>query len=210
MDGGLRKQLVRGVERGLEVPVQTGAVQARERERLEIAPAALGRQRALGVARLHEVRLARIGVPDLELRARERRAELRVGLEPVGRQDVDQGADRVAPAADEEVEPVLGDELDREVPFLRGDGVLERLRAHPAGRVPACGARVQDRQLGPQLAPGARAQQLREQTVVAVPLAARVDADHEPVRAFEVGQDVPTGIPADQGIGQLATDAVDQ
>ena len=86
-------------------------------------------------------------------------------------------ADRIALPAHEEVEPVVGDELDREVPLGRRDGVLERLRAHPARGVPARGASVQRGELSRQLALRAGAQQLREQAVVAVPLAARVDPE---------------------------------
>ena len=134
VDGGLGEQLVGRLERGLEVAIQARAVQAGQRQRLEVAAPARGGQRRLGGARLLEVGLARLGVADLEGRARERGAELGVGVQPLRRQRVDEAADRVALAAHEEVEPVLGDELDREVPLARRDGVLERLRAHAGAR----------------------------------------------------------------------------
>ena len=147
-------------------------------------------------------------VADLEGRARQRRGELGVAALALRRQHVDEPADRAALAAHEEVEPVLGDELDREVPVGGRDGVLERLGPHAVRRVPARGAVVQARQLVAQLARGARAQQLREQQVVAEPLAARVDAQDEPVGALQLREDVTARTLSGQRVREIAADAV--
>ncbi len=209
VDGGLGQQLVGRAERGVEVALEARALQARQRHRLQVAAAALGRQPVGGLARVREMLLGGLGVPGLEGGARERRGQLGVAAQPLGRQRVDQRADRVALAAHEQREPVLGDELDGEVPVLRGDGVTQRLRPHPALGVPARRAVVQPRQLGAQLAPRAHPQQLREQAVVAVPLASRVDGQDEPVGAFELGQNVAARTLVGQRVRELAADPVD-
>ena len=106
---------------------------------------------------------------------------------------------------------MLGDELDREVPVARLDGVVERVRAHLARGVPAGGTGVA---AGAAHAASSRVARVRssfgEQPVVAVPLATRVDADDEPVGALEVGQHVVARTLPVQGIRELRGDAVDE
>ncbi len=172
MLGGLGQQLVGDLQRGLEIAVQARLVQARERERLQVAPPPLRRQGVLGREGVLEVHGAGPRVADLEGRAGQRRRELGVVALTLRRKHVDERADRAALAADEQVEPVLGHEFDREVPVGGGDRVVKGLGPHTVRRVPACGPAMQAWQLVPQLARGAGPQQLGEQQVVAEPFAA--------------------------------------
>ena len=67
---------------------------------------------------------------------------------------------------------------------------------------------MQQRQLGAQLTPRTHPQQLREQAVVAVPLAPRVDAENEPVGALELAEDVTTRTLTGERIRKIAADPV--
>ena len=206
--GGLGQQRVRGLQRGLEVALQPGLREAGERPRLQVPAAPRLRHRhLLGVL---EVALGGLGVADVERRARERRGELGVLLEPVRWQLAQQRADGGGVAAHVQVEPVVGDDLHRQVPLVRLDRVPERVDRGAARGVPAGGAGVQLRQLGRQLTFGARAQQLGEQAVVAEPLAVAVHAEDEPVGALERGERVRAVAFAGERVGEAAAHAVDE
>ena len=135
--------------------------------------------------------------------------ELGVGVQALGGQRVDERADRGAVAAHEQLEPVLGGDLDREVPVGGVDRVAQRLGRHAALGVPARGALVEPPQLARQLLARAGAQQLREQAVVAVPLAVRVESEHEPIGALERRQHVRAGTLVGERVGEVGADPVD-
>ena len=88
--------------------------------------------------------------------------------------------------------------------------MLERLRPGAVLGVPARGAGVQPGSSAAELALRARAQQLREQAVVAEPLAARVEPEHEPVGALERRPACRAPeLLAGQRVREVAADAVD-
>ena len=207
---GLREQLVGGLDRALEVAVQPGGGEPGQRHRLQVAAAARSRDargRGLGV---REVQLRRVGVADVERRAGERGGELGVGPQPLGRERGGERPDGGRVAAHVELEPVLGDDLDGEVPVARGQRVLERVEARALVGVPARRARVQLRQLGRDLALGADAHEPREQSVVAEPLPVRVDAQHEPVGALERGERIRPVTVSGHGVGEASAHALDE
>ncbi len=184
--GGLGQQPVRGLQRGLEVTFQPGLRQARERQGLQVSAASRLRHRhLLGVL---EVALGGLGVADVERRARERRGELGVLRESFRWQLAQQRAHGCGVATHVQVEPVIGDDLHRQVPLARLNRVPERVDRGAACGVPPGGAGVQLRQFRRQLTFRARAQELGEQAVVAEPLAVTVHTEDEPVGALEGGE----------------------
>ena len=153
---------------------------------------------------------AGFGVADLEGRAGQRRRELGVVALALIRQHLDERADRAALPAHEEVEPVLGHELDREVPVgpprPRGCRACEPM---PCAAYQRAARSCRRGSSSPSSRARARAQQLREQQVVAEPLAARVHAQHKPVGALQLREDVTARTLSGQRVGQVAADAVD-
>ena len=206
--GGLGQQRVRGLQRGFEVTLQPGLREAGKGPRLQV-PAAprLGHRHLLGVL---QVALGGLGVADVERRARERRGQFGVLLEPVRWELAQQRTDSGGVAAHVQVEPVVGDDLHRQVPLARLHRVPERVDRGAARGVPAGGARVQVRKLRRQLPFGARAQQLGEQAVVAEPLAMTVHTEDEPIGALQGGERVRAVAVAGQRVGEAAAHAVDQ
>ena len=159
--------------------------EAGERHRLQVAAAArLGQRRRPRSACARCARAASVSPTSSAAQASAAASSASCSSRSGGAAST-QPADRGGLAAHEEVEPVLGDDLDREVPVLRLDRVPERVRPAPRAAYQRAARRVQVRQLAAELALGARAQELGEQAVVAEPLAVAVHAEDEPVGALE-------------------------
>ena len=99
---------------------------------------------------------------------------------------------------------MLGDELGGRAPIAGGDRVADGLRDLPLVGEPRGRAPVQRRRGARLLGLQARAQQLGEQVVVAVPLTAAVERDDEQVAAVEVREPRGRAVAAHHGVAQGA------
>ncbi len=129
------------------------------------------------------------------------------GEAPVGRGELrrrDDGLGRLA--AEQEVEPLLGEHVDHagHVPGL--DDVRQGLAPVAVRGEPHRRPGVQPRPQRGRLEAEARAQQLGEQRVVAEPALVAVDRRQEDPGAVEVGEHAPAVVVLGQRVGELAAD----
>ena len=130
--------------------------------------------------------------------ARHRQRGIRAGT--VGRRDHRLGGR----AAEDELEPVVGQQPGGPARGPRRDRVRHRLAPAAVRGEPACGTRVQLRLDPGVLQPQARAQELREQAVVAEPALVAVERGDEHPRALELLQYAGAVVAAGQRVRELA------
>ncbi len=192
----------------LDVDAQARVVQRHGREnhvqRLAGGPGDL----AAGRSRDREVALGVLEVPVLQTAAGDGGRQPRVGGDDVGGQLRHRAAHRGGPAAQEQLEPVLGDQAACLLPVLAGEGVADRGHRLALLGVPARRAAVQEGDLLGVRVAQVRAQQLAEQRVVAVPVALGVGRCHRRPEVLDRRECERGALVAGQGVGQLGADGV--
>ena len=142
----------------------------------------------------------------LQQRARDRQRELGIRLDPLGGQPLDQRLQRADVAADQQVDPPLAGQPGRQVPRLRLDRVEQAACLVAVIGEPRRGAPVQAGDLLGGLAAQLGREQLPEQRVVAIPLAAPVQRREQRTAAGERAQpEVPVAA-AGQRVGEIAVE----
>jgi hypothetical protein len=183
-----------GGARGADVRARTSTQQRGERGDVVLAVGDAGEQ---------QLRAAQLARSEAGARGGDREAAVGRGR-PSGGHD---GVGRLA--AEEEVEPLVGEDVEHPGRGARRDDVRDRLAAAPMVGEPAPRTRVQAAPQPGRLHPQARPQQLGEERVVAIPALVAVDRREEHAGAVQVGERAGAVGAVGQDVGELAAQLVD-
>ena len=165
----------RGRERGRRVPAEASLVEPYGGRRGGELRPALRRHllhRARGAAQMG---LGQLLLAEGEHRGPEGQRQLGAGIDALARHGLENRPQRSHLAVDHEVDPVVDDELRAQIPHAPDGHVTQRRRAIAVRGEPHRGTPVQLLELAAELRAQLRAQQLREERVIAVPRAVLVE-----------------------------------
>ena len=174
-------------------------VQPPERHRLEVAAAPAGRDRGTVALGLGEPCPAALGIAAVEAGAGRDRRQLAVGAHAFRRHAASSASSGLPWPRTNSPNQLSATSSVASSQSSPATACWSASQLSPSRAQPACRAPVQLAHLGPRLARQADPQQLREQRVVAVPGAVRVEPDDEAVRALEGRERVrPAGLAGDR------------
>ncbi len=158
-----------------------------------------------------QVALSALQVAILQTAARERDRQSRIAGEDVGGKPSHRLTHRGRAAREEQLQPVVGDQVARLLPSLPGQGVADGGHRLSLVRVPAGRATMQERDLAWVGVVHVGAQELPEERMEAVPALVAVDLSgvHGRPGVLERGERQGAAVQAGERVGQLRGEGVD-
>jgi len=160
--------------------------------------------------RERQERLGVLEIAILQARAGDGRRQTRVGCDDLRRQLRHRAAHRRRAAAQEQLQPMLGDQATGLLPVSAGERVADCEHRLPLLGIPAGRATVQGRDLPRMGVAQVGAQQLREQWVIAIPAATYSGWLHRGAEALELHQRQRATLAPGERVRQLGAELVNQ